>query len=73
MEEGQIRVTIELGGEMITTEVPEGSTVQALIENGHLRGINAATTRLNGAPASVNSPLQDGDEVTQVPKSGRQG
>lgn len=73
MAEGQIRVTIELGGEMITTEVPEGSTVQALIENGHLRGINAASTRLNGSPAAPSTPLRNGDSVSQVPKSGKQG
>lgn len=69
----QIKVTIEMGSEIITTSVDEGATVQALIEDGHLRGIEAASTRLNGAPASPGTPLQDGDSVSQVPKSGRQG
>ena len=69
----QITVTIQMGGETITTSVPEGATVQALIEDGHLRGINAALTRVNGAPAAPDSPLCDGDQVSQVPKSGQQG
>lgn len=69
----QIKVTIEMGSEVITTNVDEGSTIQALIEDGHLRGIEAASTRLNGAPASPDTTLRDGDAVAQVPKSGRQG
>ncbi len=69
----QITVTIEMGSEIIRTTVDEGSTVQALIEDGHLRGIESASTRLNGAPAASSTPLQDGDSVSQVPKSGKQG
>ncbi len=69
----QIKVTIERGGENVTTYVDEGSTVQALIEDGHLRGIESASTRLNGAPADPSTTLQEGDSVCQVPKSGKQG
>jgi hypothetical protein len=69
----QIRIKIQMGGETIETNVDEGSTVQALIEGGHLRGIEVANTRLNGAPASSRDTLQDGDSVSQVAKSGQQG
>lgn len=71
--DGQIEVTIERGGEHVTAFVPEGSTVSALIEGGHLRGIGVASTRVNGAPADEDTRLGPGDEVNQVPKSGRQG
>lgn len=72
-EDGQIEVTIERGGERVTAFVPEDSTVNALIEQGHLRGINVAGTRVNGGPADGDTRLQHGDQVTQVPKSGEQG
>lgn len=69
----KILVTIERGGESTTTECDEGCNIQALIEDGHLRGVAVANTRVNGAPAEVNTPVRDGDTVSQVPKSGRQG
>ena len=71
--DGQIEITIERGGETITAFVPEGSTISALIREGHLRGIEVASTRINGAPAGVATTLREGDEVDQVPKSGKQG
>jgi hypothetical protein len=70
---GMIEIKVRRGAETIDTEVPEGSTVQALIEDGHLRGVTVASTRLNGSPADGSSPLQQGDTVEQVPKSGKQG
>lgn len=68
-----IEITIERGGEYIKAFVPEGATVEALIQNGHLRGIQVANTRVNGAPAVNDTALQTGDTVSQVPKSGTQG
>lgn len=70
---GMIEITVRRGAETVNTEVPDGSTVQFLIENGHLRGIQVASTRLNGAPVDGDPTLQKGDTVEQVPKSGRQG
>jgi molybdopterin converting factor small subunit len=71
--DGYIEVTIERGGESVNTIVPEGSTLSALIQDGHLRGVDVATTRVNGAPADTKTPLRAGDSVAQVPKSGTQG
>ncbi|KKN80409.1 hypothetical protein LCGC14_0330020 [marine sediment metagenome] len=71
--DGMINVRIGRGGEVVDTQVPENSTVQALIEDGHLRGIKACTTRVNGSPATPNTPLQNGDQVSQIPRSGKQG
>lgn len=76
METGQpkkITVNIERGGEYIQTTCNEGDTVQALIQDGHLRGIEVTSTRVNGAPAKPSTPLREGDTVTQIPRSGRQG
>ena len=70
---GYIRVTIERGGEQTITDVPEGSTVGALIEQGHLRGVAVASTRVNGLPATGSTPISDGDTASEVPKSGKQG
>ncbi len=71
--DGFIEITVERGGETIVTRVPEGSTVQALIEGNHLRGVEVANTRVNGAPAAAATSLRSGDSVAQVPKSGTQG
>ncbi len=73
VEDGMISVRIERGGEFVDTQVPEDSNVQALIEDGHLRGITTSSTRVNGEPATPNTPLQNGDQVSQIPKSGKQG
>ena len=73
VEDGMISVRIERGGEYVDTQVPEDSNVQALIEDGHLRGITASSTQVNGEPATPNTPLQNGDQVSQIPKSGKQG
>jgi len=68
-----IRISIERGGETVETNVPEGSSVSALIEDDHLRGVAVASTRVNGRPATGSTPLNDGDQVSQVPTSGKQG
>ena len=73
MSTGTIRISIERGGELVETNVPEGSSVSALIEDDHLRGISVASTRVNGRPATATTPLNDGDSVSQVPTSGKQG
>ncbi len=68
-----IRISIERGGEVVETNVPEGSSVSALIEDDHLRGIAVASTRVNGRPATASTQLNEGDAVSQVPTSGKQG
>lgn len=73
MANEMVEITIERGGEYVRVEVPEGSTVSALIQDDHLRGINVSSTRVNGNLASPETPLQQGDQVAQVPKSGKQG
>jgi hypothetical protein len=72
-KKGFIEILVQRGAEEIRTEVPEGSTISALIEDGHLRGVNVANTRLNNAPAGSGDTVYDGDTVTQVPRSGKQG
>ncbi len=67
-----VTITIERGGEMVRTTVPEGATVKALTEGGHLRGIDTSVL-VNGRPATENTPVRDRDEVTEVPKSGQLG
>lgn len=71
--EGFVEVRMERGGERLMLQVPEGATIKALIEDGHLRGINVASTRVNGAQAEDDTVLQGGDSVSQIPKSGTQG
>lgn len=70
---GMVEITVERGGEFIRAEVPEGSTIKALIEDGHLRGIDVANTRVNGALADENATVAEGDTVSQIPRSGKQG
>jgi hypothetical protein len=68
-----VDIIIVYGADEIRTEVPEGSSINALIEDGHLRGVNVSNTRLNNAPAKGNDVVKEGDTVRQVPKSGVQG
>ncbi len=69
---GMMEIKIERGGENVNVEVPEGATIKALIEDGHLRGIGVVNTRLNGVPAQEDMSLHSGDIVAAVPKSGEQ-
>ena len=71
--DGMMEVHIERGGEYLQAYVPEGATIKALITDGHLRGINVASTRVNGSPAEDETILENGDSVSQVPRSGKQG
>lgn len=73
LPEGMIEISIERGGENVRTVIPEGTVVRALIEDGHLRGVEVVNTRVNGAPAREDTRLQNGDTVSQIPKSGVQG
>ena len=68
-----IEVKIERGGERLCVDVPEGSTIKALIEDGHLRGLTVVNTLVNGTTAGGRETLQNGDMVTEIPKSGKQG
>ncbi|KKL87893.1 hypothetical protein LCGC14_1930190 [marine sediment metagenome] len=68
-----IEITVERGGEFVRATVPVGSTIKALMEDGHLRGISVANTRVNGALAEEDTPIHSGDTVSQIPKSGKQG
>jgi hypothetical protein len=72
-EDGMIRVTVSHNGELVETQVQKDSTVQALFEGGHLRGITTTTAayRVNGKPASMDTPLSNGDRVNTVPTGGR--
>lgn len=69
--EGQMKVSIEANGEFITTVVPQGSTVKALFDGGHLRGIDAQAVRVNGRPATQETPLTEGAAVQTAPTGGR--
>lgn len=64
-------VSIELNGEFLTTEVQINSTIEALVEGGHLRGISVNAIRVNGRPATNDTKLQDGDAVQAVPPGGK--
>ncbi len=70
---GSMEITVERGGEYLRLTVPEGATIQALIRDNHLRGVEVANTRVNGAPANRDTSLRAGDSVAQIPKSGEQG
>lgn len=71
--EGFMEIRIEKGGEVLKTRVPEGSTIRVLINDGHLEGITTSSTRVNGAAATPDTSLKNGDNVYQVPTSGKQG
>lgn len=71
--EDMVNITVERGGEFVRTTVPVGSTIKALIEDGHLRGIDVANTRVNGTLADENATIAEGDTVSQIPRSGKQG
>lgn len=63
-------VSIEANGEFITTDVPQNATVKALFEGGHLRGIDAQAVRVNGRPATQDTPLRNEDVVQTAPQGG---
>lgn len=69
-----IKITVECNGESISTNVDSDETVRTLIEKGHLRGIStSAGIRVNGAPATPDTPIPPNATVQNVPKSGRLG
>lgn len=70
---GYIDIIVQRGGDEVRTEVPEGSTINFLIQEGHLRGVAVANTRLNNAPANGDDTVLPGDTVVQIPRSGKQG
>ena len=71
--EGMIEVTVCSNGESVSTTVPDGATIQALFDNGHLRGIQtgAAAFRVNGQSANQETALRNGDRVNAVPTGGK--
>ncbi len=71
MEDNQMKVSIEVNGEFISTIVEKDATVQVLFDQGHLRGIDAAAIRVNGRPATVDTPVTNGDTVQAVPTAGQ--
>lgn len=66
-----MKVSIETNGEFITTEVPLDSTVKALFDGGHLRGIDAQAVRINGRPATQETVVKPKDTVQTAPTAGR--
>jgi hypothetical protein len=71
-EQAAMKVSIEVNGEFITTEVPVDSTVRALFEDGHLRGIDTINAiRVNGHPATAATVVKEGDTVATAPVGGR--
>ncbi len=70
MDEGKMRIKIEINGESISTEVDKGATVQALFEEGHLRGVEVDAVRVNARSAVADEELEDGDVVQNAPTGG---
>lgn len=66
-----MKVSIEVNGEFITTNVPQNSTIQALFDGGQLRGIDANAVRVNGVPATRDTKLAAEDTVQAVPSGGK--
>ena len=73
----KITVQVTRGVEVVTTECDEGDTVKALINSGHLRGVNVTTMVAQPGqiptPVSVGTPLRDGDQVSQAPAQAKLG
>lgn len=56
-------------GELMTVELPEGSTVKELIDKAKTLGIpidQIALFIVNGQNANESTPLHDGDAVTMI-------
>jgi sulfur carrier protein ThiS len=70
-EKDMMKVSIEANGEFITAELPRNSTIRALFDGGHLRGIDVTAVRVNGRPATVDTPVEEGDRVQTAPVGGR--
>ena len=71
LEDGQMQVTIEVNGEFVVTSVPIGATVQALFDEGHLRGIEVGSVRIGGKPVKPDTVVKEGETVQAVPSSGK--
>lgn len=70
----QIKITVECNGEKVETTVDSDETVQTLFDKGHLRGITtSAGIRVNGSPATRETPIPPNATVQTVPQSGRLG
>ena len=73
LQVGHMEITIFAGGEEIRTVVPQGSTIEAVFQGGHLRGVQAgaAAFRVNGGAANGNTILNPNDQVQAVPIGGK--
>jgi len=67
-------VTLELGGgEEREILIPQNATVSDAVSSGAFGSTAGASFLVNGSPADINQELQDGDLVSLMPKSGKQG
>lgn len=70
----KVTVVTEGGRTTYTFENGDPVTVGALIrEAGGALNISGANIAVNGAPASAETPLADGDEVSTTKPAGRKG
>jgi len=75
VDEGQatMTITLRIGGETREKIVPINGTVAMLFNAGCFDGMDRDGLIVNGGPVSDNDTLAEGDEVAQMPKSGKQG
>lgn len=74
MSERNITVRINTVGDSIEVEVPQESTVaDATAAAGVDPAAQGLNTRVNGADASPDTPVSDGDQVNATPRNAKLG
>lgn len=66
-------IVLEIGGETQRKSVPLGGTVSDLYAEGHFGSLTFDSLLVNGGSVTGDDILEDGDVVSQIPKSGKQG
>lgn len=68
----KIEITLFAEGERILLQVPPTTTVRDLANYARtLQGQNVSGYRVNGAPATPDTGLKNGDKVATVPQGGQ--
>lgn len=72
-DQATMTITLKIGGETRQKVVPINGTVKMLMEAGFFDDLDREGLIVNGGPVGDDDVLNEGDEVTQMPKSGKQG
>lgn len=69
-----VKVIVEKGGgEEVEVVVPKGITLAGAIEGGALKDAEGQSILINGTPAAMSNVLNEGDVISFVVKSAKQG